>query len=451
MPHLSAANENDTIAAIATAAGGGVGIVRISGPNALPILSLLIKPWPKQPPTHKLHLGKVHHPINHEPIDEVLACVMRAPNSYTGEDVAEIHGHGGELVLRQVLGAVLLAGARLADPGEFTKRAFLGGKIDLTRAEAVADLVGARSARALESAKALHAGALGREIDRQRRRVVATLAELNGSLDFPEDELVPSSEAEIAREIGQIAAELRQLGQNCTENRSDLPEVSLSGPVNAGKSSLFNRLCGEERAIVDSAPGTTRDVLQAEIFLDGIVARLVDTAGEREQIAGSIEQLGLELGRRRREQSQLSLLIVDGEVGFGAPEVALWNALDGRTRLLVWNKADLAPPASGLPTPALAISARSGEGISELRTFIRSALTEADDGAISFVSRRHADALIAGADKLDEGRKILAADGPAELAAVSVRGALNDLGRITGETFDADLLDAIFSRFCIGK
>jgi tRNA modification GTPase len=442
----------DTIAAIATATGGGIGIVRLSGPRAAAILAALVRPWPKQVQSHKLQRVTVHHPSSGEPLDEVLAVVMRAPHSYTGEDVAELQGHGGQLVLARVLEAALAAGARMAQPGEFTRRAFEAGKIDLSRAEAVAALIGARGERALRAAQAVNAGVLDDKIRAARNRLVQALAEVEGAIDFPEDAIEVAPEAATARLLREIADELATLGASYRPRLFHGAQVALVGRVNAGKSSLLNALAGEERAVVDAAPGTTRDAVQVEVAIDGLSVTLVDTAGERAE-PEPIEQRGLELGRARAQRADLVLLVVDGTIGFGDMEAELWRRHDG-TKLIAWNKRDLRRPPHELPVAARVIetSAPSGDGVAQLRDAIGRALNGDDlEEGVTVVSARQAEALRDGAAALRQAAALLEANEPSDLAAVEARRGLDCMGRVTGETVDAEVLDAIFARFCIGK
>lgn len=440
----------DTIAAIATAPGGGIGIVRLSGPRAAEIVGRLARPWPPRPQSHKLQRAVVHDPATGARIDEVLAVVMRGPKSYTGEDVAELQGHGGPLVLQRVLQAALDAGARLAEPGEFTRRAFEAGRIDLSRAEAVAALIGARSERALRAAQAMNAGALAERIARLRQQLVARLAELEGALDFPEDAGDAAGEAAVGEALGGISREMAVLAASWRPALFRPAEVALVGRVNAGKSSLLNALAGEERAIVDEGPGTTRDAVAAEVVLDGVTVTLVDTAGERAE-PERLERRGLELGRARAARADLVVLVVDGAVGFGEIERARWDAIGG-PKLIAWNKRDLAA-AAGLPAEATVVetSALTGGGVEALGRAIARAVAGEPEDHVAVVSERQAEALRDGADTLARASALLIAGEPAEVAAVEARRALDALGRVTGETVDADVLDAIFARFCIGK
>jgi tRNA modification GTPase len=446
----------DTIAAIATGLGGGVGIVRLSGPRAEAILAQLVRPWPKgRPPSHKLQLGRVHDPRTGEPVDQVLAVVMRAPRSYTGEDVAELHGHGGVRMMQRLLDCAIAAGARLAEPGEFTRRAFEAGRIDLTRAEAVAELIAARSDRALRVAQTLAGGALEGEVRELRGRVVNALAELEGALDFPDERLDAAPPSESARGLVELSARTRALAGTYRKFVHERAEVVLLGRVNAGKSSLFNALLGQERALVDAGAGTTRDVLEAELDLDGVSVRLVDTAGERISSAEAegVEKRGVELGRKRRAGADAVVLVVDGEQGFGQKERELWRELGESARVIAWNKRDRGRP-TGLPEHARVVetTATTADGVPELRAALREALG-ADEPAERglHVSRRHQQALLDAADAMERARALLEHQEPGELAAIELRDALHHLGRVTGETVDAEVLDAIFSRFCIGK
>lgn len=449
-PSSRAPDSRDTIAAIATAVGGGIGIVRLSGPRAAEIVGKLLRPWPAKPQSHKLQRTVAYDLATSERIDEVLAVVMRAPKSYTGEDVAELQGHGGALVMQRLLQAVLVAGARMAEPGEFTRRAFEAGRIDLSRAEAVAALIGARGERALRAAQAMNAGALAERIVRLRHKLIAVLAELEGAIDFPEDAGDAAPEAASARALEEISREMRAMAKSYRPALFRPAEVALVGRVNAGKSSLLNALVGQERAIVDEAPGTTRDAVVAEVALDGVAVTLVDTAGER-QDPERLERRGLELGRARAARADLVVLVVDGGVGFGEVERRAWDALAG-DKMIAWNKRDLGG-GRDLPADAIVVetSATTGEGVPALGSAIARAVAGDVDEGVTVVSERQAQALDDGAATLERAAAALAASEPSELAAVDARRALDAMGRVTGETVDADVLDAIFARFCIGK
>ncbi len=449
-PSSSAPDSRDTIAAIATAVGGGIGIVRLSGPRAGEIVGKMLRPWPGKPQSHKLQRTVAYDLTTSERIDEVLAVVMRGPKSYTGEDVAELQGHGGALVMQRLLEAVLAAGARMAEPGEFTRRAFEAGRIDLSRAESVAALIGARGERALRAAQAMSAGALAERIVRLRQKLIAVLAELEGAIDFPEDAGDAVPEAASARALDEISREMRAMAQSYRPALFRPAEVALVGRVNAGKSSLLNALVGEERAIVDEEPGTTRDAVVAEVALGGVAVTLVDTAGERGD-PERLERRGLELGRARAARADLVVLVVDGVVGFGDVERRAWEAIAG-AKLIAWNKRDLGTPRD-LPADAVVVAtaATTGEGVAELGGAIARAVAGDVEEGVTVVSERQAQALADGAATLEQASAALAVGEPSELAAVDARRALDAMGRVTGETVDAEVLDAIFARFCIGK
>jgi tRNA modification GTPase len=447
---------SDTIAAIATGTGGGVGVVRISGPDAEAILRRLVDSWPKSAPSHKLHLGRVRDPETREVIDEVLACVMRAPRSYTGEEVAELQGHGGARILDKVLSAVLSCGARLAAPGEFTRRAFEAGKIDLVRAEAVAELIAARSERALRAAQAVRSGELQKLVAKQRRLLVTHLAELDGALDFPDeanDEVLTQNSADVLREA---ARELEIVSGRFRALLNGEAEVVLGGRTNAGKSSLLNALCGEERALVDDRAGTTRDVVEAVVEIEGATLRLIDTAGERFDgtTESSIEERGLALGRRRRDRADAVALVVDGTVGFGEGERQIWRSIENQPRIIIWNKRDVSGPPTEIPEHARVVetSAATGVGIALLKKAIFELLGDgAEEQGVRPANRRQAEALIQSAAALYRAASALDQPGSLDLAAVEARRALHHLGQVTGETAETEVLDAIFARFCIGK
>jgi tRNA modification GTPase len=394
----------------------------------------------------------------------VLAVIMRRPRSYTGEDVAELHAHGGPRVLERVLDAVLRVGARQAEAGEFTRRAFEAGRIDLSRAEAIAEVIAARSDRALRAARQILDGKLADAIATARQALVLALAELEGALDFPDDvaEEAPT-EARSAEALASVRAQLEALAASHRRFAHERPEVVLVGRVNAGKSSLFNALVGEERALVDPTPGTTRDVLEAELRFGGVTVLLVDTAGERgavdEVAAERLEARGMALGRRRRERADVAALVVDGAVGWSDDDAALFAALAGRARVIVWNKSDRAPapvaPRWAEGAPIVATSVAPGQpalGLDQLERAIVEALGEGDeDSARLQIGLRQRGALVDAAAALARAEETLRAGGPADVAAVEARGALEHLGRVTGETVDNEVLDAIFARFCIGK
>lgn len=449
---VSPANLTQTIAAIATATGGGIGIIRISGPRAEAVLRALCPSLPRTLPTHKLVLTRAR--ADGVDLDEVLAVVMRAPRSYTGDDVAELHAHGGAANLQRLLDAVLANGTRLATPGEFTRRAFTAGKLDLVQVEAVQAVIGARDERTLRAAHALRSGSLGRQVEVARRTVVTELAEIEGALDFPDEaeESLKTLDVRAAR-LRACAASLLSRASVYRRPLGVVPEVLLIGAVNAGKSSLLNSLCGYERALVDSAPGTTRDVVEADVDLGpGIgLVRVVDTAGLRaEAEVTPLERRGQGIARQRRLGAAVTLLVYDGSSGFGTENEALRASLVGSGPvLLVENKCDL--PGTRVRSDVLRVSARTGEGLDTLRDAVAAMLGEGDEEVV-LASARQAAALRLAADAIASAAEAL--DGTLaapEVAAVELRRGLGALGQLTGESVDEEVLDALFSRFCIGK
>ena len=446
---------HDTICAIATGAGGGIGIVRLSGPEAGEILAKLLRPWPAVPQSHRLYHAQACDPVSGAHLDDVLGCFMRGPRSYTGEDVGEVHGHGGGVGLGRLLRAAARAGARVAEPGEFTRRAFLNGRVDLSEAEAVAEVIAARTERALNVAQAQLRGAVREVVATARGELIEVLAELEVRVDFPDERLDFLPVRALAERLEDLGARMQALAETYTRGRLVRGglDVALVGRANAGKSSLLNALVGEERALVDAAPGTTRDFVEAEIEVDGLRVLLVDTAGEREE-GEAVERRGVELGRRRRRQADVVVVVVDGVEGYGTLEASLMGEEPGRQKLLVWNKSDQRAEVVGVPANfrVVATSAVSGEGIAALKGALRELADDsAADGEVVVTGARQHEALREAGDALAAGALLLRAGEPMELVAVDVQIALHRLGQVTGETVDSAVLDEIFARFCVGK
>jgi tRNA modification GTPase len=452
------ASASDTIAAIASATGrGGVGVVRVSGPRAADVLAAVLRPAPAPLESHRVYHGHVHHPASGAPLDEVLAFLMRGPRSYTGEDVVEVQGHGGALALAQVLTAVVSAGARPAEAGEFTRRAFLNGRIDLAQAEAVADVVAARSARALRQAQAQLHGALGRVVRALREQAVGLLAEVEAGLDFPEEELEVATRAALVTGARGVEAAAHRLADTHRAGRAlrDGLEVVLLGRANVGKSSLLNALCGEERVLVDAAPHTTRDVVEVALEWDGVPVTLVDTAGVGEA-AGALQARGVALGQRRAARADVALVLIEAGTAATAEERRLWDAV-ATAKVLVLAKDDhgaAAAPAWGVPVATT--SAHTGRGLGELRDAVLraggvgEAGGEAEEAAVATTARQR-DLLLAAATAAAAAATTLEAARPVELAAVDLRAAIEALGGVVGVGVGDAVLDAVFGRFCVGK
>jgi tRNA modification GTPase len=432
----------DTIAAIATAAGrGGIGVVRVSGPGVPEIARQMLG---RVPPARQASFCGMRD-ARGEGIDQGIAIFFPAPHSYTGEAVLELQCHGGPVVLQAVLRACLDAGARLAEPGEFTRRAFLEGKLDLAQAEAVADLIDASSQEAARAALRSLSGAFSVAVGALVSQVVELRALTEAALDFPEEELDAMQREDVAARLRALDGALDEVLAKSREGsllRSGI-HVVLAGRPNVGKSSLLNRLVGEERAIVTPIPGTTRDALREPIQIKGVPMIVVDTAGLREA-ADLVERVGME--RTQHELARADLVLLVEEAGTSAPPLP--NVPNEVRRIDVYNKADLVPRFEA-PPPALAISAKTGQGMDELRAAILAAAGWSSTGESVFLAReRHLRAL-------ESARSHLAAAGQQlltlEFFAEELRLAHAALGAITGEFTADDLLGEIFSRFCIGK
>jgi len=455
---------DDTIAAISTPIGeGGIGIVRLSGPGAAAILGTVFVPYqrsrgPAKPfqmlPNH-LHYGHVVDPTSGEVVDEVLASYMSAPRTYTRQDVGEINCHGGIVPLRRTLDACLSQGARLAHEGEFTLRAFLNGRIDLIQAEAVLDVIRAKTEAGLRVAVGQLGGVLSRRIGALRARLMPALAHLEASIDFPEDEIPAHDVALTLREgCEQIERLVSQAGRGMIYRHG--VRTAIIGKPNVGKSSLLNALLRTSRAIVTPIPGTTRDTLEETINLQGIPMVLVDTAG----IVSSddlIERLGIERSRQALAQADLVLMMVDGSQGCDVEDEEIAALIGDKSALLVVNKADL-PEKEECTLLAdcrrVHVSALTGQGLPELERALAELVLggHVTVSSLPLVSNsRHKDALKRALEHLRDAQSAQQEDLPADFLAIDLRAAVDALGEITGETVSDDLLEVIFSSFCVGK
>jgi len=432
----------DTIAAIATAAGrGGIGVIRLSGASVPEIARRLLGLLPEP---RRATLAWFRN-ARGEAEDRGIALYFPAPHSYTGEPVLELQGHGGPIVMRAVLRACLDAGARLAEPGEFTRRAFLEGKLDLAQAEAVADLIDASSREAARSALRSLGGEFSLAVSALRSSLIDLRALTEALLDFPEEEVDTVHHDDSLARLQAVKLQLCEVLAKSRQGsmlRAGI-HVVLAGRPNVGKSSLLNRLAGEERAIVTPVAGTTRDALREPVEIEGVALMLVDTAGLR-AASDAVEQIGIE--RTREELKRADLVVVVHEAGLGDPPPG--QLPEGTARIDVYNKADLAPDFKA-PGNALAVSAKTGAGLEALRKAILSAAGWSATGESVFLAReRHLRALARAGAHLDEAGRQLPRW---ELFAEELRLAHVALGGITGEFSADDLLGEIFSRFCIGK
>ena len=456
---------DDTIAAIATPVGmGGIGIIRLSGPGSVEIATRLFRPHHASPPftSHHLYHGEIVDPHTGEVIDEALLSFMAKPQSYTREDVVELNCHGGYLVLREVLSLVVQAGARLAEPGEFTKRAFLNGRLDLAQAEAVVDLIESKSTTHLRHASRQLRGMLSQEINTLKKALLELCASLEASIEFPEEDLAPDSPAQLITSIDPLISQIDKLLHTYAEGKLYREGVStiIAGKPNAGKSSLFNALLGEERTIVTPVSGTTRDFIEEVITVSNIPLAIMDTAGLREP-EDAIEEAGVRKTKDKLAQADLILLVIDGSLDHDDRLASLVPDIQMGKVVVICNKADLPRKVSldqlqrCFPESRIvATSALYQSGIEELKETIASLVTTNFPSLPAhtvITSLRHKVALEKTVEALKEARVGLHKNIPPEFTAADIQPALHCLGEITGHTSGEEVLNHIFSRFCIGK
>jgi len=456
----------DTIAAISTPFGeSGIGIVRMSGPLAEPIAKKLFKPKKDQPCfiSHHFHYGEIIDPQNGRPIDEVLIVLMKSLKTYTREDMVEIHCHGGYLILQRVLELVLKQGARMAEPGEFTKRAFLNGRIDLTQAEAVIDLISAKTMASLEIANQQLRGVLYREMTSLKEDLVEQLALIEAHIDFPEEEIDPISLGKMRQDLKRMIHQIEGWIASFEEGKIFREGISCAiiGKTNVGKSSLLNVLLKEERAIVTPIPGTTRDVIEEVLNICGIPVRLMDTAGLRKAM-DSIEQEGVRRAKERVSDSDFVLLMIDGSRPLDADDMEIFEEIKEKKKVVALNKKDL-PLKISLEdverrfqeNPIISISCLRNEGIDDLKEAIYHYLVHRDVRSspehLIVANIRHKTALSQMRDNLSNAVKGLEERTSPEFIAFEIRSALEALGEIVGETTTEEILNRIFEQFCIGK
>ena len=456
--------DSDTIAAVSTPPGeAGISVIRVSGPRAFDVAEMIFRGTisPRESPSHRVLHGLIQEPGSGALVDEVLLMVMRAPHTFTAEDMVEINGHGGVFVTSRVLEAVLRCGARLAEPGEFTKRAFLNGRMDLAQAEAVLDIIRSRTQAGLSAGLEQLSGKISKATRLVRDDMVSVLAELELVVEFSETEQPPANRDRLVAIIQETVHRLDELIASSMTGRliREGATMAIGGKPNVGKSSLMNVLLREDRAIVSPIPGTTRDTIIEGWNLDGIPLQIVDTAGLGVQ-RDAIEQ---ESGRRAREnllRADLVLFVLDGSRPFDEHDRSMALSLAGRTHISVINKMDLEQEMSvdhlreHLTGPIVMISALNGTGLEELKEMIHHELFrgEACPGQAVMVTHvRHRDvlercrgALLRGVNALQDGLS-------EEFAALDLREALVAIGEITGETSSEEVLERIFSQFCIGK
>jgi tRNA modification GTPase len=454
--------QGDTIVAIATAVvpqQGSVGIVRLSGLQAIDIARILFDAPGKQTwDTHHILYGYVRHPDTKQIVDEALLLIMKAPRSYTREDVVEFHCHGGIMPVQQVLQLCLERGAKLAQPGEFTLRAFLNGRLDLTQAESVAELVGAKSPQASQIALAGLQGKLAQPIRNLRSTCLDILAEVEARIDFEED-LPPLDEDEVRRNLENVLERVKQILETADRGellRSGL-KVAIVGRPNVGKSSLLNAWSRSDRAIVTELPGTTRDVVESQLIVAGIPIQVLDTAGIRDTV-DVVEKIGVERSRHAAKSADLILLTIDAQVGWTSEDEEIYQQVRHRPLILVVNKIDLVNSKSikyplEIKTIVETIAAKE-EGIDNLEKAILESVETGKINAADLdlaINQRQAAALTRAKNSLQQVRETIGDRMPLDFWTIDLRSAIQALGEITGEEVTESVLDRIFSRFCIGK
>lgn len=454
-----------TIAAISTAMSeSGIGIIRVSGPEALDIVSRIYrskggKKDINKVPTHTIHYGYIYD--GEELIDEVLVMVMRAPRTFTGEDTVEIDCHGGVYAMRRVLETVLKNGAKTASPGEFTKRAFLNGKMDLSQAEAVMDVIQAKNEYALKSSMEQLRGSVQKAIRDIRKDLIYHIAYIESALDDPEHISLDGYSQELLEIVEKAQKEIAHLLKTASDGKMIKEGIRtvILGKPNAGKSSLLNVLVGENRAIVTDIEGTTRDILEEYINLHGISLRMIDTAGIRET-EDVVEKIGVNRARDMAKEADLILYVVDSSRPLDENDEEIISMLDSRKAIVLYNKTDLEPKVDmkalkeRVNRPVISVSAKEETGIRELEKEIKNMFFS---GEISFndevyiTNARHKEALMEAAESLRLVKNSIEMDMPEDFFSIDLMNAYESLGRIIGESVGEDLVNEIFSKFCMGK
>lgn len=457
--------DEDTIAAISTPLGeGGIGIVRISGEKSFDIARRIFSPKSeiKNIKSRYLYLGQIIDPEEGYAIDEVLTAFFKAPNTYTREDMVEINCHGGMTAQRKILELTIRYGARVAEPGEFTKRAFLNGRIDLSQAEAVIDVIRSKTDRALVLANRQLAGGFSEKINSIRRDLLEIMAHIEANIDFPEDD-IPETDPEIIKsEIIKSKGKIEELIKNTGSSKILREGIStlILGRTNVGKSSLLNALLREERAIVTDVPGTTRDIIEEYINIKGIPVKVIDTAGIRET-SDLVEKIGVERAKRYLKEAEMVLLIMDASMEITDEDRNIFEMVKDKFTIGVINKVDLPAKIDEkevkrlLPgKKVIKISALKEQGIEELKNEIYNSIVEQigpiDENTI-IAGQRQKQALEAARNSLERAMESMKVKMPVEIIEIDIREAWEKLGEITGDTVSDDIINAIFENFCIGK
>lgn len=453
----------DTIAAIATPQGeGGIGIVRISGDDSLNIMKKILRPCPAEVKPRYAYYGNIVNPESENVIDEAICLYMKAPHSYTCEDVVEIQAHGGIVSIRLILRTVLDCGARMAEPGEFTKLAFLNGRMDLAQAEAVIDVIKAKSEMPLQIAERQLKGRLGTEISEIRESLRDVLAQMAVNIDFPDEDIEQVESQRFCEDLSKVKEKVQNLLDTCDNGRiaKEGIRVAIVGKPNVGKSSLMNALLGENRAIVTNIPGTTRDTIEESATIHGLPLVLTDTAGIRET-DDVIEQMGIQKSHEEMEAADLVVLVLDGSRALSPEDVEILNQNKGQRVLVVLNKNDLGeavsqdevkdilPEAEIVQTSLLRLNGADAVTHRIQEMFLEGIQNMQERSIVT--SERHRDALNRGMESIVDGMNLLEMGESIEICELQVHNAYEALGEIIGETAGDEILDTVFSKFCLGK
>ncbi len=451
----------DSIVALSTPPGrGGIGVVRVSGPDALSFLRKLTGKESCDPQVNCMTLRTLIDPFSGDVLDQALTCFFQAPHSFTGEDVVEFHCHGSPVLLRRIVDTILQLDARMANPGEFSLRAVMNGRMQLAQAEAIRDLIDAQTDAAAQQATRQLSGEISHRLRPAKEQLLKVIVRLESSLEFVEDDLPQVEQEEIGKELSDLRNGLQVLASTFARGRllHDGLKVALVGRPNAGKSSLFNGLVGHRRAIVTDIPGTTRDTISERVALEGVPVTLIDTAGIRKTV-DEIESLGVERSQRTASDSDLLVVVIDGSQPLNDEDELVLESANGKPYVIALNKRDLQTFSAqqSIPrfssSPTVSVSAITLEGLVDLKAAILRPFMNGNRAAegLMITNARHHDLLVRAERAIESSQKLVRERASEEIILVGLHNALRLLGEITGETTTEEMLGQIFSTFCIGK